>query len=50
MDEQLMTKAQEIKQLEQMLRNVKRRKATPGNGFIKMKIAEKLAQLKTEDK
>ena len=38
------------RQLEQMLRNVKRRKATPGNGFIKMKIAEKLAQLKTEDK
>ena len=50
MDEQLMTKAQEIKQLEDMLRTVKRRKATPGNGFIKMRITEKLAKLKTEAK
>ena len=50
MDEHLMTKAQQIKQLEDMLRNARRKKATPGNGFVKMKIAEKLAQLKTEDK
>jgi hypothetical protein len=40
-----MTKAEEIKWLKDMLRCFNRKKATPGNGFIKARLAEKLAEL-----
>mgnify|MGYP003128787485 FL=1 len=43
-----MTKAEEIKWLKDMLRCFNRKKATPGNGFVKIVLAEKLAKLERE--
>jgi len=57
MDEQLMKKAEQIKcckppreiaYLKMLLRSCNRKPASPGNGFAKMKIEQRLAEL--EDK
>lgn len=44
-----MTKAEEIKWLKDMLRCFNRKKATPGNGFVKIVLAERLNELERGD-
>ncbi len=40
-----MTKVEAIKYWRDMLKAIKRKKASPGNGFAKAKCVEKLAEL-----
>lgn len=40
----------DLKWLKGMLRNANRRKATPGNGFLKMRLKEAIAKLENEEK
>jgi len=41
-----MPRIDEIKHLKALLRSCNRKKASPGNGFAKMKIKERLAEFK----
>ena len=43
-----MTKAEQIKYFTDLLRRCNRKKASPGNGFLKMRIKERLAELEKE--